>query len=56
MRERFVNVDTTEAAGRADPGVQTGTEGAVVRRVGALVALSPLAFYGGHPVCPATTA
>ena len=51
MRERFVHVDTIEAAGPADPSVQTGIEGAVVRLVGALVAQWPLAFHRGRAVC-----
>ena len=52
MCERCVDVDTIEAAGQADPGVQTGIGRAVVRRMSALVAQSPLDFYGGHAVCP----
>ena len=51
VRGRFVHVDTVEAAGQADPGVQTGMEKAVVRLVGALVAHSSLAFHRGHAVC-----
>ena len=38
MSEQLVNADAVKTAGHADPGVQAGLEGAIVRRMGALVA------------------